>query len=165
MGTASIAWLSLVNHKRSLRPSSLLSLYLSALVILDIARVRTLWLMGLDTGEAAALTVTLALTTVALILESAEKKSSLKQDELSGAPEEYSGFWTRTAFTWLVSTFKVGYTKVITVEDLPILDSRLRSQVLRERLVRTWARCKSCDLDRKLSLIQSQMIDMSGTVS
>jgi ATP-binding cassette subfamily C (CFTR/MRP) protein 1 len=99
VGIAGVTWLSYIDHQRSLRPSTLLSLYLSALVILDIPRVRTLWLIGSANGDAAAMTVTLIMTAVALLLESAEKRSSVVEKKSFGAPEEYSGFWTRTAFT------------------------------------------------------------------
>ncbi|KAK7753242.1 hypothetical protein SLS62_004761 [Diatrype stigma] len=143
VGTASVAWLSYIDHQRSLRPSTLLGLFLSVLVILDTARVRTLWLTGSASGEAAAMAVTLALTVVALLLESTEKRSSvIVEEKRFGAPEEYSGFWTRTAFAWLVTTFRVGYSKVIIQDDLPILDTRLQSNVLYDNLVSTWAQRK-----------------------
>ncbi|KAH8195528.1 hypothetical protein TruAng_010313 [Truncatella angustata] len=139
VGTAGAAWVSYIDHQRSLRPSTLLSLYLSTISILDIARVRTLWLIGSQDGVAAAMTATLALSIVALVLESTEKKSSLKEEKRSGAPEEYSGFWKRTVFAWLVSTFRAGYAKIISVEDLPKLDTRLKSHALRDKLGATWA--------------------------
>jgi len=142
VGIAGGAWLSYIDHQRSLRPSTLLSLYLSALVILDIPRVRTLWLIGSANGEAATMTVTLILTAVALLLESTEKRSSVAEEKRFGAPEEYSGFWTRTTFAWLAATFRAGYSKVLVQDDLPILDTRLQSNVLRQNLVSSWAKCK-----------------------
>lgn len=144
-----MTWLSYVDHQRSLRPSTLLSLYLSVLVILDIARVRTLWLIDSTSGSPAALTATFTLTFVALCLESVEKYSSLKEENRFGAPEEYTGFWKRTAFSWLVATFRAGYSKIITVEDLPKLDSKLQSHILREKLVGTWSKCRQSALPAK----------------
>lgn len=144
VGIAGVAWLSYIDHQRSLRPSTLLSLYLSVLVVLDIARVRTLWLIGsVANGEAAVMTGTLILTVAALQLESTEKRSSVTEEKRFCAPEEYSGFWNRTAFAWLVATFRAGYSKVIVLDDLPILDTRLQSHVLRENLVSTWAKCRN----------------------
>ncbi|KAI0170239.1 ABC transporter [Pestalotiopsis sp. NC0098] len=136
IGTTGMVLLSYVDHQRSLRPSTLLSLYLSVLVILAIARVRTLWLMGDSTGEAGSLTATLALTITALLLESTEKKSILSEEKRTGAPEEYSGFWTRTAFAWLAATFWAGYSKVINQKDLPKIDSRLQSHILHDHHAR-----------------------------
>lgn len=140
-GVAGVAWLSYMDHQRSLRPSTLLGLYLSVLAIVAIARVRTLWLIENAIGEAATMTVILALTLLALLLESIEKKSSIVEKR-PHSPEEYSGFWTRTAFVWLTATFRAGYSKILVQDDLPILDTRLRSNVLRENLVSTWEKCK-----------------------
>ena len=142
VGIAGVAWLSYIDHQRSLRPSTLLGLYLSAQVILDIPRVRTLWLIGSASGEAAAMAAALTLTAVALLLEATEKRSSVAEEKRLGAPEEYSGFWTRTAFAWLTATFRAGYSKVLVQDDLPVLDTRLRSNLLRQNLVSTWAKCK-----------------------
>lgn len=141
IGIVGVACLSYLDHQRSLRPSTLLSLYLSALLILDIPRVRTLWLIHGATGEAAAMTVVLISTTVALLLESAEKKSSITEDKRFDAPEEYSGLWIRTAFAWLFATFRAGYSKVLVQDDLPVLDTRLMSHVLHKRLASVWAKC------------------------
>lgn len=88
------------------------------------------------------MTVTLILTAVALLLESTEKRSSVAEEKRFGAPEEYSGFWTRTTFAWLAATFRAGYSKVLVQDDLPILDTRLQSNVLRQNLVSSWAKCK-----------------------
>ena len=88
------------------------------------------------------MTVTSILTMIALLLESIEKRSSVATEKRSFAPEEYSGFWTRTAFFWLVDTFRAGYSKILVHDDLPILDTRLQSIVLRKNLVGTWAKCK-----------------------
>lgn len=141
-GIFSAAWLTYIVHQRSLRSSTLLDLYLSAIAILNIPKVRTLWLIKSAGGEAVAMTVVLVLTAVALLLESVQKKSSIPEEKRFGAPEEYSGLWTRTAFTWLTATFRAGYSRVLSQNDLPPLDTRLESDLLRQKLVSTWARCK-----------------------
>jgi hypothetical protein len=141
VGTGGAALLSYIDRQRSLRPSTLLTLYFSALVMLDIPRVRTLWLISSVNGEAAIMTMTLTLTAVALALESTEKRSCVA-DEKFGAPEEYSGFLTRTAFAWLAATFYTGYSKILNQDDLPVLDTRLQSSVLRKNHVSAWAKCK-----------------------
>lgn len=142
VGTAAAAWLSFLDHQRSCRPSTLLSLYLSLLVILDIARVRTLWLMDQESNVPAAMTAVFALTLTTLLAESIEKRSSVREEKRGGAPEEYSGFWIRTAYAWVVATFRIGYSKIISLDDLPKLDTGLRSELLREKLVMTWDKCE-----------------------
>jgi hypothetical protein len=88
------------------------------------------------------MTATLILTAAALLLESTEKRSSIKEEKKLGAPEEYSGFWARTAFVWLTATFRAGHSKVLVQDDLPTLDTRLKSNALRQNLVTTWTKCK-----------------------
>jgi ATP-binding cassette subfamily C (CFTR/MRP) protein 1 len=142
LGTSITAWLTCVVHQRSLRSSTLLILYLSAIAILNIPRVRTLWLIQDASGEAATMTTISILTATVLVLESVQKKSSILEEKRFGSPEEYCGLWNRTAFTWLTATFRTGYSKLISQDDLPCLDTRLRSNLLCQELVNTWRTCK-----------------------
>lgn len=134
--------LCLVNFRRSLRPSTPLALYLSTLVILGTARVRTMWLIKHDTGVPAAETATFTFTVAALLLESFQNDNIDSYDKLSGTREQYSGFWVRTSFTWILDTLLAGYSKVITLVDLPGLDLPLQSHVLHTKLVSTWKQCR-----------------------
>ncbi len=86
--------------------------------------------------------VVLALTATALLLESIEKKTRLIADEKPRAPETESGFWARTCFSWLAATFWIGYSKVISVNDLPDFDPKLESRKLHERLKSTLVKCE-----------------------
>ena len=140
-GILGAAWLTYFVHQRSLRPSTLLILYLSVIAILKIPNLRTLWLINNAGREAATITIVFILTAVALLLESVPKTSRIAEEKRFGAPEEYSGLWTRTAFTWLAATFRAGYSRVIFQNDLPPLDTRLKSNLLLQQLVNTWATC------------------------
>jgi ATP-binding cassette, subfamily C (CFTR/MRP), member 1 len=146
VGTAAAAILSFLDHRRSLRPSTLLSLYLSVVILLGIARVRTLWLIAPGNPAPGVFTAVFALFIVALGLESMEdNKTSTGRpggEKSPGAPEEYSGFWNRTIYAWLASTLRLGYKQVISVEDLPSLDTGLQSEGLGDKLESTWAKCK-----------------------
>jgi hypothetical protein len=169
VGIAGGVWLSFLDHQRSYRPSTLLSLYLSVLVILDIAKVRTLWLMNHGTGAPVAMTAILIFAIIALLAESVEKKKSIREEKLRGAPEEYSGLWVRTAYAWLIATFRTGYSKVISLHDLPKLDRGLESHLLHEKLVTTWDKCESTRIrpDHLVHGVRadiSQMTTMSDTV-
>ncbi|KAK5989200.1 ABC multidrug transporter B [Cladobotryum mycophilum] len=136
IATAAATALSMVTHKRSLRPSTLLGLYLPFSLILGISRTRTLWLLDKGSREAALMTVALGLTLLAFILESIEERKGLNL----GAPEEFSGIWTRTAFTWLVPTLRRGYARIISLDDLPSLDRKLESRVLHRQIVFAWSK-------------------------
>lgn len=103
--------------------------------------------MESSAAEPAVFTTMMVFTIVAFILESVERKSSLKASQHSDmrkeyAPEQYSGLWVRTSFAWLLVTLRLGYSKFISVNDLPLLDTQLRSSVLRQKLTSTWATCE-----------------------
>lgn len=142
VATTTVMLVSLLDHLRSTRPSTLISLYLSTLLILGIARTRTLWLLDFSDPIPRVMTVVQVITGVVLLLESIEKRALTTHEEKPSAPEESSGFWTRTCFTWLTATFWSGYTKIIMVEDLPALDIKLESRVLGKKLISTWDNCK-----------------------
>ncbi|KAK9772947.1 hypothetical protein SCAR479_10457 [Seiridium cardinale] len=140
VATAGASVLSYLDHKRSLRPSTILSLYLSVLGLLDIARVRTFWLLSSGTRESAILTINIAFTLAALCLESVEKRKGLTPQKQIGSPDQYSSFWNRTTFAWLATTFRLGHSRVISLDDLPLLDTKLGGHVLWERLASAWAK-------------------------
>lgn len=56
-----------------------------------------------------------------------------------GTPEPFSGFWKQATFAWLATTFRRGYTQVLSVEDLPDLDPKLDSGIIGRELAKTWA--------------------------
>lgn len=139
--TATVAafFLSRASHGRSLRPSTVLDLYLSLSSLLNIARTRTLWLLAAGSPVPILMTVNLSLTLFALLLESIEERKRLS----NGSPEEFSGIWARISFSWLLPLLKTGYDKVLSQDDLPNLDTRLQSRVLRRQLITTWSKCKN----------------------
>ncbi|KAI1774955.1 ABC transporter [Hypoxylon cercidicola] len=165
IATVAALMLSFADHTHRLRPSTLLGLYLSVLVVLGTARTRTFWLLLPHSNEGrsipAVATLVFALTGTALLLESVEKKadalacSSLAQAQSSHegandqgppvngrplAPEQRSGIWARTSFAWLTATFRAGYARIITLDDLPPLDTGLESRLMSKKLAETWAR-------------------------
>lgn len=138
VATVTAFLLSRATHERSLRPSTVLDLYLFLQSILNIARTRTLWLQAAGSPVPIFMTVNLSLTLFALMLESIEEKKSLFQ----GSPEEFSGLWARISFSWLTSLLRAGHAKIISQSDLPNLDTRLQSRVLRRQLITTWSKCE-----------------------
>ena len=155
LATTSAICLSFLSHQRSLRPSTLLSLYLSVTVVLGIARVRTSWLIDSAARESVAFTIIWIFSTIQLLLESIEKKSSLEPNSKHGAPEQYSGFWNRTFFAWLAATFRAGYSRIITIEDLPPLDAQLKAHRSKQMLVKAWSKCKNGETIERLDTLRS----------
>ena len=128
--------LSWLQHHRSEQPSTTLTLYLSALVLLDIARARTLWLIPNSTAASAIKTVALLLTAAVLVLESTGKRASLRQPEklAHSGPEPFIGFWGISGYVWVLSTLSRGYYNFLTVQDLPELDYRISADKLHHKL-------------------------------
>lgn len=137
--------LSYYDHIRSVRPSTLLSSYLSVVILLNIARVRTLWMTTNTKSASVTLSISLASTVVSLILESTEKRASVKYLPPDATPEQFSGFWKRTSFAWLLPTLRQGYSKILSVPNLPTLDPRLNSNILHDKLEKTWNKCRKSE--------------------
>ncbi|KJZ74889.1 hypothetical protein HIM_05798 [Hirsutella minnesotensis 3608] len=135
-----------VNSQRSYRPSTLLSLYVTVSVVLGIVRARTLWLMSSTAPAPSLKTAIVVVTFIYLALDSADDRSHLdvnqKGHENSSqqqcAPEQFCGLWKRTIFSWLLVVFRLGSSKVLAINDVPPLDTHLRSSVLRKQLTSTW---------------------------
>lgn len=81
------------------------------------------------------ITIALGLIVAALLLESMPRGDQVL------APEQLSGFWSRTVFAWLATTLSTGYARIIGLDDIHILDTKLESGNLRKQLVSAWAKC------------------------
>ncbi|KXG52764.1 ABC transporter, integral membrane type 1 [Penicillium griseofulvum] len=135
----SAAILSYFHHCRSIRPSTLLVLFLSVRSLLGVARMRTLWLIHTANNAAIPFTVGFVFTLLSMVIESTGKEKSLIANIVKPAtPEPFSGFWKRASFAWLAGTFRQGYVKVLSVHDLPELDPDLNSQIVAQKLQYSW---------------------------
>lgn len=141
VGALLLSWLQ---HHRSEQPSTLLALFLAVVSIVNVDRVRTLWLIPHSSALAAIQTVVLVLNVSALYLESKTKRANLRRPEkfASSGPEPFTGFWNIVAFSWVLGTLKNGYSHVLSVDDLPALDYRLSSDRLHQQLANRCAQCK-----------------------
>ncbi|KAL4815395.1 ABC transporter [Aspergillus spinulosporus] len=151
--------LSYIHHCRSIRPSTLLILFFSARSLLGIARVRTLWLIPGANRAAILFTTGFVATLLCAALESTEKSSSLIAARETGktvpdTPEPFSGLWKRASFAWLSETFRRGYVRVLSVDDLPQLDPVLDSKAVGESLEYTW---KSQDKTARYALLRASV--------
>ena len=78
MASIVLFFLSYLEHTRSVRPSTILSLYLSLTVILDIAQLRSLWLQLGPQGITGIFTASFVAKLVVLILGATNKRSTLR---------------------------------------------------------------------------------------
>lgn len=120
-GAATVA--SCYEHTRSVAPSSNLQPYFSAAILLDIARVRTLWLVR--TSPVVLLSLILGFEVLTFSLESLRKTKFLTVD---ASTEEQSGLWERSLFSWLLSMLCRGYRGTLSLTCLPLIDSKLNSK-------------------------------------
>lgn len=129
--------LSYLEHARSLRPSILLSSYLFLTILCDTVQARTLWLASTTRYELAITcltTVAVALKAAILFLESRRKDRWASLDLKKHSPEETTGIGGLGAYLWLSRLFLAGYRKILRIEDLYPLDSKMASEALGERL-------------------------------
>ncbi|KAI8313892.1 ABC transporter atnG [Colletotrichum sp. SAR11_240] len=119
---------SILEDQRSTRPSDLLILYFSASTILALPRLRTLWLIPSASTAKALWTAIFILTALVVPLESIGKKKFLQTTYQSLTKEEETGFWGRSFFTWLLPFFRLGYSRVIHVHDMPEVDADLTGE-------------------------------------
>ncbi|KAK2608594.1 hypothetical protein QQS21_002820 [Conoideocrella luteorostrata] len=135
-----LGFLSHLEHLKSIRPSFLITAYLLASVVLDIARIRTRWL-GRDDVVASILTASLGLKCVMIVLEAVDKRGLLGQQYQRISLESTSGFISRSLFLWLNPLLASGYKNVLTNDDLPHIHEKLNSETLAERLQTRWDTC------------------------
>ncbi|KAF2480400.1 P-loop containing nucleoside triphosphate hydrolase protein [Neohortaea acidophila] len=140
LATAAALLLSSANHAWSTRPSNLLAIYLSVLVLGGIPRARTLWTIEPNGAAAATAVASVILVFSAVVFESIPQVRRTREGEEPVTPEQTSGFWIRATFAWLLPTFRLGYSKVIAVEDLPVMDAGLKSQVTHAQLAHKFSR-------------------------
>ncbi|KAF6819357.1 ABC multidrug transporter [Colletotrichum sojae] len=137
---ASLAFclLSWLEHDRSVRPSFVLSTYLSLSMLLDTARARTLWMLAPDRTIPAVFTCALALRAAMIVIESTEKRRILVPEHKGYSREVTSGTFNRSVFFWLTSLFVNGYRNILKLDDLYPLDPKLASEPLYGKLAEAW---------------------------
>jgi hypothetical protein len=145
-GALFLAALSYAEHTRSVRPSFILNTYLLCSLLFDVARARTLWLRYVDTyNEVIAIVTTVAVGAKLLLvlLEAVEKRNILKTEFAGYPPEATAGFYNRALFWWLNPLFRIGYSNVLSVKDLFILDKVLSSERLLAMFEERWSKGNS----------------------
>lgn len=138
VGALALAILSFVEHERSIRPSLVIQSYLSLTLLLDAARVRTLWLQSYNNAVAAVTTVAFTIKFLLIIFEAVEKRSILHPEWKSTSPEATSGLFSRSVFWWLNRLFRTGFKRSLSMEDLLPLDKHLTCGYLYDRLQTAW---------------------------
>ena len=133
--------LSNLEHTRAVRPSFLLNVYLLASLLFDITQARTLYLRKENHAILALFTASIAIKVLLLFLEAKDKRSYLKFPYRSYPPEATSGIFNRSFFWWLNPLFTGGFRKILSLDDLYMIDQDLLSEPLQERMQKSWDHC------------------------
>jgi ATP-binding cassette subfamily C (CFTR/MRP) protein 1 len=131
---AGIAVLSPLEHTRSVAPSTLLVVYLSARTIgdtIELMFVHNRW-------SVIILTMRISLEAANLVVESQSKRLFLLEAFADSAPEEIVGFWSRVSFWWVNSWLLARRDVKFSLGALPRSPIRLEPSRLRQRLLTTW---------------------------
>lgn len=137
LASISMVGMSHLEHRRSIRPSTLLCGYLLLSVVLDSAQLRTLYLLGqipIDYLFSASWVIKM----VMLIVESQEKTACLKPEHQSLPPESRSGIINRSFLWWLNQLFSIGSQGIISETDLFELDSKLAADNVGKKMLEAW---------------------------
>ncbi|WAO95847.1 Hypothetical protein NCS54_01349200 [Fusarium falciforme] len=135
----SLAFLSYAEHTRSVRPSTLINVYLLLTLLFDCAIARTLWLIEGTKLIAKVFTATVAIKFTVLVSEAWEKRSILRAQYRELSPESTSGILGRSVFWWLNPLMKIGFGRPLTEQDLYTIDASLSSRRLIARAQHTWS--------------------------
>jgi hypothetical protein len=139
----SLGALSDLEHSKSLRPFSILAVYLFLSSLFDAARVRTLWLMNFNVAIWGLLTASLAMKVVILMLEVREKMRFLAVNDRDKSPDETSGIFNKGIFWWLNILIRAGFSKILQMNDLYPMDERMTASVLGSNIRYLWITCKT----------------------
>ncbi|KAI8654215.1 hypothetical protein NCS56_01378200 [Fusarium sp. Ph1] len=135
----SLAFLSYAEHTRSVRPSTLINVYLFLTLLFDCAIARTLWLIEGTKLIAKVFTATVAIKFTVLVSEAWEKRSILQAQYRELSPESTSGILGRSVFWWLNPLMKIGFGRPLTEKDLYTIDASLSSRRLIAHAQDTWS--------------------------
>jgi ATP-binding cassette subfamily C (CFTR/MRP) protein 1 len=151
VGSIAVFIIAIFEHSRTIRPSSILSVYLLASIIADAVVLRTLLLRGYFLPLSVLTSVTLGTKLLYLILESCPKTSSLISSKTIYGPEECSGIFSQSLFWWLNPLFIRGYGSILRLTDLFALDQSAQSSRLQERALNSWDKRELLEHPKKQS--------------
>lgn len=145
VGSVCIFFLLYAEHVYSYRASTLLSVYLTLMILFDIAKTRSYFLRG-DLDALAGLSVAVVCLEFVLLLFQEVSKRGLvttrnSQPRLSG--EALSGFWGRALFLWINSTLKLGFRSILRIEDLKDLGPEFSSERLHSAFEPHWLKAST----------------------
>ena len=130
--------LSFLEHTRSVRPSSLILLYLAISVIGHAIQLSLFGYQQPNPGNLGLELTQVCVELVLLVSESSVKETTLKSQHQELSTEELSSIIGRTFFWWIIPILRKGHGKILDHADLPNMDSKLSSESLRRNILLSW---------------------------
>lgn len=146
--------LSYAEHVHSVKPATLLNVYLPISALFDAVQIRTLWFIPFNTILAKLLTCALAFKVALTILEALPKRHVLLASTQHLSKEGTSGIYSRITFNWLNPLLRKGFRSILSSDNLLKLEERLYSETLESNLQEAWnASMKAFSLENLPALI------------
>ncbi|KAJ0346194.1 hypothetical protein COL26b_008793 [Colletotrichum chrysophilum] len=130
--------LSHTEHVRSIRPSTIICVYLVFSLAFDAVQCRTLWLLPGLQKLAAVFTASLTVKLAMFMLEVQGKRRFLIAALRNLSPETTSGIIGRGFFWWLNGLMTRGFKATLSPAALYDIDEGLKSEELLQRLLQQW---------------------------
>lgn len=134
---------SFMEDQRTIHPSDILVLYFSALTILSIPRLRSLWYIPSSASCKGLFTAIYILLVLSLLLETKGKTNMLHILHQDASVEQVVGFWNRSLFIWVNPFLRAGYSTTLSLGDIPRLDENLEGEFARRKLQKAWKRSRA----------------------
>ena len=138
MAALAVCQLSFFEHGRSVKPSTLLILYLLASVICEGVFLRSIYLNHGNSFTPAIHAAAFGLKLLLLVLESRNKRNYLRGPYKELPVEQTGSDLNRAFLVWVNNLILLGNSKLLTYPDLPCLDDGLKSRSLRVRMEEVW---------------------------
>jgi ATP-binding cassette subfamily C (CFTR/MRP) protein 1 len=129
--------LSFFEHRRSVHPSTLLTLYLLASLAGNSVHV-TNPANRTSLKNRSQIFAQIFAELAFLIVENWGKRSSLRARYQNISPEDTSGIIGKALFWWINPILRDGNRSILVGEELPPTDDELSSQELQKRIVLAW---------------------------
>ncbi|KAJ5737499.1 uncharacterized protein N7483_002624 [Penicillium malachiteum] len=144
VATLTAIFLSFLEDQRSVKPSDLLVLYYSAITLLNLPQIRSLWQIPNATQASRILSIMILILNFGiLVAESIHKQNFLSPNDQSKSTKEATyGFWGKSMLLWTLTLFQTGYSKTLTIEDIPEVDVDQQAQQTEEELQIAWTATK-----------------------
>jgi ATP-binding cassette, subfamily C (CFTR/MRP), member 1 len=138
VAVTAVCVLSFLEHGRNVGPSTLLTSYFVIAILSDAIQACLLyvaWNLCNTWSLASAIAI---IRFVLLVLECQTKRSILREPYDKLSPEETAGFLGTAFFWWVNKVLKTGYSKVLSLDDMPPLAKSLDVMKTREAMQREW---------------------------